>query len=85
MNESSPRDSKAIDILGVYDPRKNPTLFEVDKEKVELWLKRGAQPTDIVRKYFGKIGILPEVDFGKKPKKAPKKAQAAAEQQSQAA
>jgi len=85
MDESSPRDSETLEILGIYDPRKKPSLFEVDKEKVESWLKKGALPTDTIRKYLGKIGILAPVNFDKKPKRQPKKAQAAAEQQNTAA
>ncbi len=74
MDESSARNSKTIEVLGTYDPRKNPVSFEVNKEKTEAWLKKGALPTDTVRKYLGKIGILPAVNFDKAAKRAPKKA-----------
>jgi len=79
MDESSARNSKTIEILGTYDPRKEPASFDVNKEKVEAWLKKGAQPTDTVRKYLGKAGILPAVNFDKAKKRAPKKQGAAAE------
>lgn len=45
----SPRDGRFIEEIGVYDPLKNPVVFQVDREKVEKWLKNGAQPTDTVR------------------------------------
>ncbi|MCX5749581.1 MAG: 30S ribosomal protein S16 [Candidatus Saganbacteria bacterium] len=79
MDESAARDSKAIEILGHYDPRKEPYAFEVNKEKVQEWLKKGAIPTEVVRKYLGKIGIMPPVNFDKKKKKLPKGEQPAAE------
>ncbi len=73
IDESSARNARTIDVLGYYDPKKEPTLFEIDKEKVELWLKKGAQPSDVVRKYLGKAGILPPLDVTKMKKRAPKK------------
>ncbi len=79
MDESSARNSKTIEILGTYDPRKQPASFEVSREKTESWLKKGALPTDTVRKYLGKAGILPAVNFDKATKRAPKKAAAAAD------
>lgn len=42
----SPRDGKFIDILGTYDPTKNPAAVKLDKDKVKTWLERGAQPTE---------------------------------------
>lgn len=78
MDESSARNSKTIEVLGTYDPGKDPASFNVSKEKAEAWLKKGALPSDTVRKYFGKAGILPSVNFDKAKKRAPKKAASAA-------
>lgn len=44
----SPRDGKFIDILGTYDPTRNPAALKLDKDKVKSWLEKGAQPTDTV-------------------------------------
>jgi len=62
-----------IEILGIYHPRQNPTLFEVSKEKVLDWIKKGAQPTEKVRILLGKAGILSPVDLSILPKRKPKK------------
>jgi len=62
-----------VEILGIYHPRQNPTLFEVSREKVEAWLKKGAQPTDKVRILLGKAGIMPPVDTSVLTKRKPKK------------
>ena len=43
------RDSSFVEILGHYNPRTRPALVGVDKERVDFWLKRGAQPSDTVR------------------------------------
>jgi small subunit ribosomal protein S16 len=43
------RDGRAIDEIGKYHPKEEPSLIEVDSERVQHWLKVGAQPTDPVR------------------------------------
>ena len=43
------RDSSFVEILGHYDPRKKPALVDVNKDRVDFWLKQGAQPSDTVR------------------------------------
>src|SRR5258706_12385444 len=43
------RDSSFVEILGHYNPRTRPAIGEVDKERVDYWLGKGAQPSDSVR------------------------------------
>jgi small subunit ribosomal protein S16 len=43
------RDSSFVEILGHYNPRSKPALVQVDKERVDFWMKQGAQPSDSVR------------------------------------
>ena len=43
------RDGKIIDQVGTYDPMTEPGKIVLDKEKVEKWIKNGAQPTDTVK------------------------------------
>jgi small subunit ribosomal protein S16 len=43
------RDSSFVEILGHYNPRTKPAIVQVDKERVEHWIKLGAQPSDSVR------------------------------------
>lgn len=69
---------KVIDILGIYHPRNEPSLFEVSQEKVQDWLKKGAQPTEKVRILLGKAGIMPPVDLSVKTKRKPRAAAAPA-------
>ncbi|MFC1540463.1 30S ribosomal protein S16 [Candidatus Margulisiibacteriota bacterium] len=81
QDESAARDSKVIEVLGQYDPLKEPSLFEVDKDKTKAWLAKGAEPTEKVRILLGKAGILPPVDLAALTKRKPKaeeKAEAAA-------
>ncbi len=55
---SSPRDGKFLEILGYYDPIKEPYEFKVDPDKVQRWLSRGATPTETVRALLKRAGLL---------------------------
>lgn len=44
------RDGRFIEIVGRYNPRATPTLVELDVEKIESWIAKGAQPTEAVVK-----------------------------------
>ena len=43
------RNGKAIETIGKYHPKEQPSLIEVDSERVQYWLGVGAQPTDPVQ------------------------------------
>ena len=42
-------DSSFVEIIGHYNPRTKPAIVHVDKERVDYWLGKGAQPSDSVR------------------------------------
>jgi small subunit ribosomal protein S16 len=44
------RDGRAIEEIGKYHPKNEPSFIEVDSERAQYWLSVGAQPTDPVRK-----------------------------------
>ncbi|MCL2383789.1 MAG: 30S ribosomal protein S16 [Oscillospiraceae bacterium] len=52
----SPRDGRIIEQIGTYDPMTNPSTLNLDKEKVEKWIKNGARPTDTVKHLIEKGG-----------------------------
>jgi small subunit ribosomal protein S16 len=41
----SKRDGKYIELLGTYDPMKNPAEVKLNDERVKYWIGVGAQPT----------------------------------------
>jgi small subunit ribosomal protein S16 len=43
------RNGKAIETIGKYHPKEQPSLIEVDSERVQYWLGVGAQPTEPVQ------------------------------------
>lgn len=46
----SPRDGRFIEIVGTYDPRRDPSVISIDEEKAVKWLSHGAQPSERVEK-----------------------------------
>jgi small subunit ribosomal protein S16 len=44
------RDGRFIEIVGRYNPRTQPSTVELDLEKVDAWIAKGAQPTEVVVK-----------------------------------
>jgi len=45
----SKRDGRAIEEIGKYHPKQDPSLIEINSERAQYWLSVGAQPTDPVR------------------------------------
>jgi small subunit ribosomal protein S16 len=54
----SPRDGRFIEQLGIYDPLTSPATIRIDGEKVQLWISKGAQPSDAARSLLQREGIL---------------------------
>ena len=52
-----PRDGRFIEKIGVYDPKRDPSIIEVDKEKAVEWLNKGAKPTNTVKKIFDIVNL----------------------------
>jgi small subunit ribosomal protein S16 len=53
----SRRDGPFIEIIGTYDPLKNPSEVKIDTERAKHWLDRGAQPTAVVKKLLKISGL----------------------------
>ena len=63
------RDGREIEVVGNYDPRKNPAVVNIDEEKTLKWLNNGALPSDTVRNILSKEGIMKKYQEGKKAAK----------------
>lgn len=55
---TNPRHGRFVDLLGQYNPLREPTAASVDEAKVRGWLDRGAKPSDTVRSLLSSMGIL---------------------------
>lgn len=56
-NSRARRDGPFIEILGTYDPMKDPYEVKLDLERTRFWLQHGAQPTDIAKKLMQRAGL----------------------------
>jgi small subunit ribosomal protein S16 len=45
----SAREGRFVEVLGHYDPRRNPAVVKIDAERAQHWIKKGAKPSDTVR------------------------------------
>jgi small subunit ribosomal protein S16 len=71
------RNGRIIEAVGFYDPRRDPSVIEIDNEKAIGWLRNGAQPTERVEKLLKISGAWDEFK-GQSP--APKVETAATEE-----
>ena len=46
----SPRNGRFIEIIGTYEPRRDPSVINIDNDRATHWLNSGAQPTERVEK-----------------------------------
>jgi small subunit ribosomal protein S16 len=56
-----PRDGRFLEILGNYDPKKNPAEVTVKEKRVRDWLSKGAKPTLTVSNLLKTKGIEAKV------------------------
>ncbi len=60
------RDGRNIEVVGTYNPTKDPAIIDIDEEKALKWLNQGAIPSDTVKSIFKKEGIMAKYLEGKK-------------------
>jgi small subunit ribosomal protein S16 len=57
-NSESPRDGRFLEIVGNYDPQKNPAEVTVKEDRIVAWISKGAKPTLTVSQLLEKEGIM---------------------------
>ena len=61
-----PRDGEYLELIGTYNPNKEPAEIKIDEEKALKWLNVGAIPSDTVRSFLKNEGIMKKFADGKK-------------------
>ena len=56
MDSRAKRDGRAIEEIGLYHPKNDPSVIRVDSERAQYWLGVGAQPTEAVVAIFKRSG-----------------------------
>ncbi len=67
----SPRDGRFIEKVGAYNPllkKDDPNRVTLKLERIQDWIKKGAQPTDRVARFLGQAGVV-EWKAGNNPTK----------------
>jgi small subunit ribosomal protein S16 len=49
-DQRSPRDGRTIETVGHYNPQTEPSTVVLDRERLDYWIEKGAQPSNSVRK-----------------------------------
>jgi small subunit ribosomal protein S16 len=52
LDKRRPRNGRTLEIVGTYDPLKEPAAVQLDAERIKYWLGCGAQPSDTVRSFL---------------------------------
>ena len=83
----SPRDGRFIEKVGAYNPllkKDDPTRVTLKVERIQEWIKKGAQPTDRVARFLSQEGLV-KWEHGNNPNKAEpgRKAKERAEERAQ--
>ncbi len=75
----SPRDGRFIEIVGTYEPRREPSVVKIDNAKAVHWLRHGAKPSERVEKLLKISGAIEAFEAGKTAEEVAAEAAAEAE------
>ena len=54
-DQRSPRDGRFVEVVGFYNPALEPVRLSLNLERIDYWLKQGAQPSSTVRALIRKV------------------------------
>ena len=54
IDKERARDSRAVEVVGTYNPVSQPPVVDLKHDRIEYWLKNGAQPSDTVSRLIKK-------------------------------
>jgi small subunit ribosomal protein S16 len=55
----SARDGSVTESLGLYDPRRKPEFFQLDRERFGYWVSKGAQPSNTLKTLVARNPVAP--------------------------
>ena len=58
IEKTRPRNGRFVEIVGTYDPLRQPAEIRLKEERVKYWLGVGVQPSETVRSFFAKQKLL---------------------------
>lgn len=59
MDREKARDGRSVEVLGHYNPRREPPELVINRERANYWISRGAQPSETVQSFLKKAPGTP--------------------------
>ena len=66
MDSRDRRDGAYIDQVGIYQPKRQPAVLQLEEKKALEWLSRGAVPSDTVKNLLSRRGVMLRFDMMKR-------------------
>ena len=57
-DSESPRDGRFLEILGYYDPMKEPAVVKIHEDKLQYWIEKGAKLSEAVRALVKRENVM---------------------------
>ncbi len=54
IDKERARNSRSVEVVGIYNPVSQPQVVRLEHERIEYWLKNGAQPSETVTRLLKK-------------------------------
>ena len=58
LDKRKPRNGRTVEVVGTYDPQKDPADIKLDAERIKYWLSVGAKPSDTVHNMLVSLGVI---------------------------
>ena len=68
IDKERARNSRSVEVVGFYNPVAKPAQVQLNRERIEHWIKAGAQPSDTVRSLLSHEGIMLRLHLTRKGK-----------------
>jgi small subunit ribosomal protein S16 len=59
IDREKARDGRSVEVLGHYNPRREPPELVINRERANYWISRGAQPSETVESFLKKAPTTP--------------------------
>lgn len=57
-DSEAPRDGRFLEILGYYDPMKEPAVVKIHENKLQNWIEKGAKLSEAAKALVKREGVL---------------------------
>ena len=54
IDKERARNGRSVEVVGLYNPRTNPTTIDLKRDRIDYWVSKGAQLSDTVSRLLSK-------------------------------